>query len=92
MRKESKGQSIVCFAHLATGSFKVTRFTIIALAIGLKWMQTGSEEIDLLASQPESLPAKESYLDELQRLSELLDQGVITEDEFTTRKKQILSA
>jgi len=69
----------------------VVPLTIIALALGLKWMQAGSEEIDLLASQPEPLPEKESYLDELQRLSELLDQGVITEDEFAARKKQILS-
>jgi len=42
----------------------VVPFTIIALAIGLKWMQAGSEELDLIASQPESLPVKESYLEE----------------------------
>lgn len=70
----------------------VVPITIIALAISLKWMQADSEEFDLLASQPESLPVEESYLDELGRLSELLDQGVITEDEFTTRKEQILGA
>jgi predicted Zn-dependent peptidase len=55
-------------------------------------MQAGAEETDLLATTPESAPAKEAYLDELERLSDLLDQGVITEDEFTTKKKQILSA
>jgi uncharacterized membrane protein YqhA len=71
-------------------SVLVVPLTIIALAIGLKWMQAGTEEVDLLAVQPESSPAKEAYLDELQRLSDLLDQGVITEDEFTAKKKQIL--
>ena len=45
----------------------VVPLTIIALALGLKWMQAGAEEIDLLAVQPESSPAKEAYLDELER-------------------------
>ena len=69
----------------------VVPLTIIALAISLKWMQAGSEEIDLFTAQPESSPAQEAYLDELERLSALLDQGVITEDEFTAKKKQILN-
>ena len=69
----------------------VVPLTIIALALGLRWMQAGGEETDLLAATPESAPAKEAYLDELERLSELQDQGVISEDEFTARKKQILS-
>jgi uncharacterized membrane protein YqhA len=69
----------------------VVPLTIIALAISLKWMQAGAEEIDLLAEQPGSSPAKEAYLDELERLSDLFDQGVITEEEFAARKKQILN-
>ncbi len=31
-----------------------------------------------------------SYLDELERLSKLRDQGVITDDEFEAKKKQLL--
>jgi len=31
-----------------------------------------------------------SYLDELERLSKLKDEGVITEEEFETKKKQLL--
>lgn len=31
-----------------------------------------------------------SYLDELERLSKLRDQGVITDDEFAAKKKQLL--
>jgi len=31
-----------------------------------------------------------SYLDELERLSKLKDQGVITEEEFEAKKKQLL--
>lgn len=70
----------------------IVPLTIIALALGLKWMQAGAEEVDLLAPQTEQLAAKESYLDELERLSKLLDNDVITQDEFTARKTQILSA
>jgi uncharacterized membrane protein YqhA len=69
----------------------VVPLTIIALALGLRWMQQGAEETDPFTTQPEPSPAKEAYLDELERLSELQDQGVISEDEFTARKKQILS-
>jgi hypothetical protein len=31
-----------------------------------------------------------SYLDELERLSKMRDQGVITDDEFAAKKKQLL--
>jgi hypothetical protein len=45
----------------------------------------------------EDTPAQESpgdeepsYLDELERLSQLKDEGVITEEDFATKKKQLL--
>jgi hypothetical protein len=45
----------------------------------------------------EDAPAQEgqgagqpSYLDELERLSKLKDEGIITEEEFETKKKQLL--
>ncbi len=45
----------------------------------------------------ESAPAKEgegagepSYLDELERLGKLRDDGIITDEEFETKKKQVL--
>jgi hypothetical protein len=34
--------------------------------------------------------AEPSYLDELEKLSGLRDQGIITEDEFEAKKKQLL--
>lgn len=41
--------------------------------------------------EPEALPAQEvSYLDELERLAGLRDQGVITEEEFAAKKGQLL--
>ena len=42
-------------------------------------------------AEPEALPAQEaSYLDELERLAGLRDQGVITEEEFAAKKGQLL--
>jgi hypothetical protein len=35
-------------------------------------------------------PAQEHHLDELERLAELKEKGVITEEEFEAKKKQIL--
>lgn len=41
--------------------------------------------------QQEAAPAEEpSYLDELERLSQLRDQGIITEEEFQAKKQQLL--
>lgn len=43
------------------------------------------------AAQPSAPPEPEpSYLDELERLAELRDRGVISEDEFEAKKKQLL--
>ena len=45
------------------------------------------------AGQPEADPAatqEESYLDELERLAALRDQGAITEEEFEAKKQQLL--
>jgi hypothetical protein len=39
------------------------------------------------AAQPTS---KESYLDELERLADLRDRGIISEDDFEAKKQQLL--
>ena len=39
---------------------------------------------------PQATAAAPSYLDELERLAGLRDQGVITEEEFTAKKGQLL--
>lgn len=38
----------------------------------------------------ESPPTHQTYLDELEKLAELRDKGIITEEEFKEKKKQIL--
>ena len=43
-----------------------------------------------VAPSVETPPAETSTSDELERLAELRDQGVITEEEFEAKKKQIL--
>ncbi|NIM94783.1 MAG: hypothetical protein GTO18_13875 [Anaerolineales bacterium] len=45
------------------------------------------------ASQPAAAPAQagsEDYLDELEKLAELRDKGIITEQEFEAKKKELL--
>ena len=49
--------------------------------------QEVAEQASDQASQEGSEP---SYLDELERLGKLRDQGVITEEEFEAKKKQLL--
>ena len=41
-------------------------------------------------AQSEQADAKPSYLDELERLGELHKQGILTDEEFDTKKKQLL--
>ena len=50
-----------------------------------------STESAAAPAEPEALPTPEaSYLDELERLASLRDQGVITEEEFAAKKGQLL--
>ena len=44
------------------------------------------------AAEPASAPAtsEPDYVSELERLAQLRDQGIITDDEFEAKKKQIL--
>ena len=41
-------------------------------------------------AQAENADSQESYLDELERLSELNKNGIITDEEFEAKKKQLL--
>ncbi len=51
----------------------------------------GDQEVVENAPAQESQGANEpSYLDELERLGELKDAGIITKEEFETKKKQLL--
>jgi hypothetical protein len=41
-------------------------------------------------STPAKADAQTSYLDELERLAELNKQGILTDEEFAAKKKQLL--
>ncbi len=49
-----------------------------------------TEYIDQLESKEDESSGGASYLDELERLSQLHDEGVISEYEFRAKKKQLL--
>jgi len=42
------------------------------------------------AGSPAASPSEPSYLEELEKLAQLRDQGVITDEEFEAKKKQLL--
>jgi hypothetical protein len=44
------------------------------------------------AGQAASGVPSPSYLDEIERLAGLRDQGILTDDEFQTRKQQLLNS
>ncbi len=50
---------------------------------------TGSAGVSEAAA-PMASSSDSSYLDELEKLAQLRDQGVITDEEFETKKKQLL--
>ncbi|MFQ5966601.1 MAG: SHOCT domain-containing protein [Acidimicrobiia bacterium] len=58
--------------------------------LGIEKQQVTSEDQEEGGGTPTESTGTGSYLDELERLSQLKDQGVITEDEFEAKKKQIL--
>lgn len=69
--------------------------------LGIQPQEPTDEEIAMLEAEDEAggqpAPqatspgkAEESYLDELERLASLRDQGIITQEEFDAKKKQLL--
>jgi hypothetical protein len=50
----------------------------------------GYDELAYAPPPPQAAPAEPSYADELAQLAQLKAQGVITEEEFEAKKKQIL--
>jgi len=68
----------------------VVPLTIIALAIGLRWMSVASEEEVLQEAQTTDLRDEQTrYLDELERLAALNERGAITDVEFEEAKKRL---
>jgi len=69
--------------------------------LGIEAQEPTDEEIAMLeaGNEPDQKPATpaaskgktdESYLDELERLSSFRDQGIITQEEFDVKKKDVL--
>ncbi len=52
--------------------------------------QDGQTDAAAEAEQPASAPAQADYAAELEQLAQLKEQGILTEEEFTAKKDQIL--
>jgi hypothetical protein len=50
----------------------------------------GRQEEPVDAAAPAAAPSEPEYVGELERLSQLRDQGIISNEEFEAKKKQIL--
>ncbi|MGB3715775.1 MAG: SHOCT domain-containing protein [Candidatus Promineifilaceae bacterium] len=55
--------------------------------LGIEGEEMTDEEFDYVDKQDE---AEDDYIDELERLAALHEQGVLTDEEFETKKKQLL--
>jgi putative oligomerization/nucleic acid binding protein len=52
--------------------------------------QPAGEQYEDAPPPPPAAPAAPSYMDELERLAHMRDQGIITADDFEAKKKQLL--
>ena len=50
----------------------------------------GRQEQPVEAAAPAAAPSESEYVGELERLSQLRDQGIISNEDFEAKKKQIL--
>jgi hypothetical protein len=55
--------------------------------LGIEGEEMTDEEMDYVDEQD---PEEDDYIAELERLAQLKDQGIITEEEFEAKKKQLL--
>jgi division protein CdvB (Snf7/Vps24/ESCRT-III family) len=63
--------------------------------LGIEGQELDEEDYAALEAEPDAAPAEApaagpSYLDELERLAALRDQGVISEEDFEAKKRQLL--
>jgi len=62
--------------------------------LGIQSMEMAEEDYAALGAEPGGAPAEPaaepSYLEELEKLAALRDQGIITDEEFQTKKGQLL--
>ena len=67
----------------------IVPLTIIALAIGLKWMSASAEEEEQDEARAAAQTAGQNpALDELERLADLYERGALTDTEFDEAKKR----
>ena len=60
--------------------------------LGVQSMEMTDEDYAALGAEPGAAPAAEtSYLEELEKLADLRDQGIISDGEFETKKGQLLN-
>jgi hypothetical protein len=85
--------------HTGSSVEEMTEEELVAAMkeLGIESIDLSDEDKAALAAdsaQPTTAPTpaetEPSYLDELERLAGLRDQGVITEEEFTAKKEQLL--
>ena len=67
----------------------VVPLTIIALALGLKWMSAAAEEELKDEKAGKKTSAQNDYLDALERLANLHERGALTDAEFEEAKKEL---
>lgn len=58
----------------------------LGVETAVDWAEGGSSQTENGSQQP----SQQSAADEIRKLAELRDQGIITEEEFEAKKKQIL--
>ena len=64
---------------------------ISAIVIGLKGLSTATTEKPIVAQKVEVVNTNATSVDEIKKYKELLDEGIITQEEFDAKKKQLLS-
>lgn len=55
-----------------------------------RWSQQAAEEQPMQPEYQEPAPQQDDTVTELQQLAQLKDQGILTQEEFDAKKKQIL--
>jgi hypothetical protein len=66
------------------------RRSFVQSQLGMRQDFGRQEEQPVEAAAPAAAPSEPEYVGELERLSQLRDQGIITNEDFEAKKKQIL--
>lgn len=86
----TKDENTVIFTAKQEKEFAILKYRLDKVLLNLKLKKNGVKNVEKKEEKEKLIKNENNYLDELERLGELKNKGILTEEEFVQKKKQLL--